>query len=282
MGEMIVEKRNKLRCSEIVIALACVTLVLMTLGAAGGSGRARARQAVCLSHLKQLTHAWLSYAQDNDGKIVNGHSGFTQYSGDKQEKPWVGKCWENPYNYDTCLPQDLQRAALEWGALWPYVQETRLYRCPDGEPGHLLTYSVVNSMNGLARDGTWLGAWGRDAKGVRIGDTVLWIKNMAEIVSPGPAQRMVFIDHGWAWPGGFSVHYSKEAWWTTPPVRHWDGTSVTFADGHSEHWWWHGEETLSGRGRSRSQLNFAYTLPTPEDRDDLHRLQIAVWGRLGY
>jgi hypothetical protein len=268
--------------SDAIVLLFSI-LLLSNLAAVGTPGRKRAKQAVCLTHLKQLTHSWLSYAQDNDGKIVGGNSGFVQYPGDRQEKPWVGKCWENPYNLDTCLPQELQRAALEWGSLWPYVHEARLYRCPDGEPGHLLTYSIVDAMNGMARMGTSTGSpLSLNAKGVRIGDTVLWIKNLAEIISPGPAQRMVFIDHGWAWPGGFSVHYSKEAWWTPPPVRHWDGTSVTFADGHSEHWRWQGEETLSGRGRSRSQLNFAYTLPTPEDRDDLHRFQIAVWGRLGY
>ncbi len=266
---------------DAVVLLICV-LLLFNLAAVGGPGRERAKRTVCLANLRQLMSAWMAYADENDGKIVNGAAGMTWGTGDRREIPWVGRCWGNPYNRDAPLPQEAQIEGIREGALWPYVRETRLYRCPDGHPGQMLTYAIVDSMNGFPRAGTSQGA-GPDAKGIKVGDTMLWIKKLAEIVAPGPAERMVFIDRGWSWPNSFAVHYSTEAWWDMPPVRHWDGTSVTFADGHCEHWRWQGEETiLTGRGRGLGQLDVGYALPTPEDKNDLHRLQIAVWGRLGY
>lgn len=267
---------------DAVVLLIGIVL-LLNLAVLGTSGRERAKRAVCHANLRQLISAWLAYAHENDGKIVNGEAGEFRAWTDKREEPWVGRCWGDPFNRDAPLPQERQSEGIRQGALWPYVGETRLYRCPEGHPRQMLTYAIVDSMNGLARHGTFQGGFGPDAQGVKIGDTVLWVKKLGGIVAPGPAERMVFIDQGWAWPDSFATHYNKQAWWDAPPVRHWDGTSVAFADGHAGHWRWHGEETiLAGRGRGLDQLPGPYQLPTPEDREDVRRLQIAVWGRLGY
>jgi hypothetical protein len=258
-------------------------LLLGNLAAIGASGRERAKRAVCHANLRQLTLAWIAYADENDGKIVNGDAGMFWMGSGEREMPWIARCWGDPYNRDAPLPKETQNEGIRSGALWPYVGETRLYRCPEGHPRQMLSYNIVDSMNGRARAGTSEGGFGLSARGVKVGDTVLWIKKLAEIVSPGPAERMVFIDQGWAWPSSFAVYYTKLAWWDMPPVRHWDGTSVSFADGHCGHWKWLGQETiLTGRGRGLDQLPGPYLLPSPEDKEDVRRLQIAVWGRLGY
>lgn len=265
------------------VILSLSVLLLMNLAAVGGLGRHRARQAVCLANLRQMTSAWLAYAGDNDGRLIFGEAGIrVGYGNGVWEKPWIGKCWDQ-WTFDVSPPEAMQIAGIREGALWPYVRETRLYGCPDGFPGHMQTCSIVGSMNGMPKDGTFTSNKGFDRQSVRVGDTVLWVRKLSEIISPGPDRRMVFIDQGWAQPSGFFAHYNYEQWWTVPPVRHWDGTSVTFADGHAEHWRWQGKETiLNGRGRGPSQFSANYTLATPEDKEDLHRLQIAVWGRLGY
>lgn len=268
---------------DIVVLVLSVGLLLCNLAAVGTSGRERAKRAVCHANLKQLASAWIAYASENDGRIVNGQAGMTRTGSGEREEPWIGRCWGDPIDRDAPWPQTAQNEGIRSGALWPYVGQTRLYRCPQGYPRQMLSYGIVDSMNGLPRMGTFQGGFGLNAKGVKVGDTVLWVKKLAEIVSPGPAERMVFIDQGWAWPSGFSIHYNKQAWWNMPPVRHWDGTGVAFADGHSGHWRWHGEETImNGRGRGLDDLPTSYELPSPEDKEDLRRLQIAVWGRLGY
>jgi prepilin-type processing-associated H-X9-DG protein len=66
------------------------------------------------------------------------------------------------------------------------------------------------------------------------------IKKRTEITNPAPAYRLVFLDEGYMTPDAFAVHYNQEQWWDDPPVRHGDGTSISFADGHSEHKKWKG------------------------------------------
>ncbi len=77
-----------------------VALFACNLATVGAAGRARAKEAVCLSNLRQLTRAWLLYADENDGKIINGEVDYnnaapgtctTPSSGrHAKEKWWVG------------------------------------------------------------------------------------------------------------------------------------------------------------------------------------------------
>lgn len=52
---------------EVVVVLGCVFFVLANLGAVRGTGRRRAREAVCLSNLYKWGVIWKSYADDHDG-----------------------------------------------------------------------------------------------------------------------------------------------------------------------------------------------------------------------
>ena len=160
----------------------------------------------------------------------------------------------------------------------PYCRDVKLYHCPSGRPGELRNYSIVDSMNGYARQGTYSGN-----VGLKAGQTVLWLKNMSEIRTPGPAQRAVFIDEGWITPDSYAVHYQQANWWDDPPVRHSDGATLSFADAYSEHLRWKGQDTIEyGRIRDGSYMGSMYSPVTAEGKADLQRLQIAVWGRLGY
>ncbi|UCD49917.1 MAG: hypothetical protein JSW27_20600 [Phycisphaerales bacterium] len=266
--------RKQIHRSDIAFFLAVVLFLLANLAAVGTAGRERAKRAVCLSHLKTLTQAWRQFADDHDGQLVNGAAGI-----DRPNDPaWVGRCWHSNFAGGLQLPEDVQREEIRRGALWPYLEELNLYRCPSGYKGEMLNYTIVDAMYGLSRSGTSSGGGG-----ARIGDTVLWIQNLNEIITPGADERMVFIDEGWVAPDSFSTHYRYEAWWDAPPVRHNDGTTVSFADGHAEYWQWKGPDTIEhGRRNDRALLSFNSRPQTPEGREDLHRLQRAVWGRLGY
>jgi len=272
--------RRQITRSDVAVLLAVVMFFLANLGAVGTAGRERAKRAVCLSNLKALTQAWRQFADDHNGQFVNGAGGINRMSGGEVNAAWVGKCWGDSYSAGEQLPETMQKQAIRAGALWPYTEELKLYRCPGGYPGEMLNYSIVDAMNGLSmgRSGTTTGG-----KSVRVDDTVLWVQNFSEIITPGPAERMVFIDEGWITPDSYGVHYQQETWWDDPPIRHNDGTTVAFADGHAEYWQWKGEDTVEhGRLADRVHMSNNRAPQTPEGREDLHRLQRAVWGRLGY
>ena len=263
---------------DIFIVLVCIFFLLLNIAAVGSNGRERAKRAVCLTNLNKLTAAWILYADDNDGKFVNGAAGPNTYQYHSNEHPWVGIDWAPSYAAGGQLPQDQQEEAVRTGALWPYCRDVKLYHCPSGLPGELRNYSIVDSMNGYPRSGTYAGY-----VGTKIGQTVLWLKNKSEIRTPGPAQRAVFIDEGYITPDSYAVHYQTASWWDDPPVRHSDGVTLSFADAHSEHWRWKSQDTVSyGWSLDRNHSGSQYTPHTIESLEDLQKLQTAVWGRLGY
>ena len=83
----------------------------------------------------------------------------------------------------------MQKTNIEAGALWPYVKELGLYSCPTGTRGELVTYAVMDAANGLNRSGQGTATAGegtQTAVGKRVGRTVLWLKKVSDISSPGP------------------------------------------------------------------------------------------------
>ena len=59
---------------DVVVTLACLTFLLVVLGAVGATGRRRAKELLCLSNLRQWGGVWLAYAEDNDGYFMIGWS----------------------------------------------------------------------------------------------------------------------------------------------------------------------------------------------------------------
>ncbi len=269
---------------ELLVVIAIIAVLMAILMPALKRAKEQGQRAVCLAHMKQLTMAWILYADDNDDKIVNGATGWDRGPNDARhpdEKPWVGVCWHPNYQNGEQLPEEEQILAIRSGALWPYCRDLDLYRCPTGYRGEMLTYAIVHSMNGNPPDGTY-----DVSGGIRVprqeGNTWLWIKKRSQIYSPAPARRMVFVDEGWVTSFSYAVRYTQETWWDDPAVRHGDGSNFAFADGHSEYWKWKGIGTIQqGRERDRSHPG-NFQPQTAADHEDLYRMQRAVYGRLGY
>jgi prepilin-type N-terminal cleavage/methylation domain-containing protein/prepilin-type processing-associated H-X9-DG protein len=282
-------KKDGFTLIELLVVIAIIAILLAILMPALNRVKEQGKRMVCESNLKNLMTCWIMYADDNDGKIVDGAGGYNySYSG-LTETAWVGKCWSDNYgsqtgNYITLSDSEKRRAIAD-GALWDYTKDVKVYRCPTGRRGEYVTYSVVDAMNGLYRTGTWTGTDNHiAAKGVRVGRTVLWIKRRGEIASPPPSERMVFIDEGAMTPDSFAVHYNQKGpWWDDPPVRHGDGTTVSWADGHVTHLKWKAAETIKRARDTKDYYGGGGWMPqTPEGIQELEDFQKAVWGRLGY
>jgi Tfp pilus assembly protein PilE len=57
---------------DVIIAVACIALVLAQASIINAGGRERAKREACLANLRMLTAAWNMYADDNANKIVCG------------------------------------------------------------------------------------------------------------------------------------------------------------------------------------------------------------------
>jgi len=249
---------------ELLVVIAIIALLMAILMPALNRAREHGKRAACFGNVRQLILAWCMYADENEDKIVNGAAGFSyrnmSWGDHSRELAWVDA---------VSADWDVAIKGIRDGALWSYVKNTDVYRCPTGRRGEALTYAIMFSMNAVCHD---------EVKGVKGAH----IKNRNEIHSPAPQLRLVFIDEGYMTPDAYAVHYTREEWFDDPPVRHGDGTNVTYADGHAEYWKWKATETIK-EGRKRADSTSArWTPKTPEGKEDLHRMQRGCWGRLGY
>jgi len=277
---------------ELLVVIAVIALLLALLVPALHAAREQARRAVCLSNLRQLTLAWLLYANANDGWLVNGMSSSGGGS-DTSRAGWLGRAFLET-NREAVLEHPHK------GKLWPYINDVDFYRCPNGDPRHLATYAIVSAARGFLVEGTVVRGTGRGIDGIlseRVNGTVLYLMRLDQITRPGPGQRAVFIDQGWLVVGDYRVLYLVPSWSGTSPApfHHAGGITLSFADGHSEDWKWKGWETLEMPRKMMpthdlcspvlvdSAGNGAHYHPETEDGlHDLQRLQRVTWGRLGY
>jgi len=302
--------KESIYAEELLVVIAVIAILIAILIPVLRSARELGHRTVCLSNLKQLTLAWLAYAEGQDGKLIDGHAfgTHTRRRGSLTviiEKGWAG---------DAFLPNNSRHRAVlmahpDKGPLWPYLRDIDIYRCPRGRSGHVLTYTIVVSANGRNNvEGTYVpGYKGRPISrgadfyviGKRIGRTVLRLTKLTDIESPGAGQRAVFVDNG-ELASDFYVHYLYPMWkYNPPPIHHRNGVTLSMADGHAEYWKWKGRETLNIPRKLlsfRVNPNLFYEMvdgpavpgwkghePQTEDgMHDLQRLQRATWGRLGY
>lgn len=249
---------------ELLVVIAIIAILMAILMPALSRVKEQGKRAVCLNNLKQLSLAWIMYADENDDVLVNGAIGYSD-----SQQPWGDHRHEIAWVDRLATGEDAQKQSIKDGALWPYVKDVKLYKCPTGRRGEWLTYAIMFSMNAVNHPPT---------QGVRGAH----IKKRNEITNPAPPFRLVFIDEGFMTPDAYAVHYDQEQWWDDPPVRHGDGATVSFADGHADHWKWKGTDTIQRARDEENQHTSNWTPQSTAGFQDLYKMQKGCWGKLGY
>jgi len=241
-------RTNAFTLIELLVVIAIIAVLMAILMPALHRAREQGQRATCLSNVKQLTLAWILYAQDNEDRIVNASTFFSRTG----EPAWIGARWQV-----TGTPAELRKDLMD-GALYKYCENVEIYRCPTGIRGEVLTYAIVDALNGATSI---------------PGTKDLMIKRLSQVQRQ--SERFVFIDEGKISPDSWTVFYDQESWWDLPTVRHGDGTNFSFVDGHSEYWKWRDERTVK---LAKGQI----TDSAQAGNRDLHAVQKAAWGKLGY
>ena len=70
---------------------------------------------------------------------------------------------------------------------------------------------------------------------------------------PGFSKKITFVDENEhsvddGCFGIFPLSSGQKTWWNLPASRHNKGCNFSFADGHAEHWAWHGTAVLTYTG----------------------------------
>jgi prepilin-type N-terminal cleavage/methylation domain-containing protein/prepilin-type processing-associated H-X9-DG protein len=251
---------------ELLVVIAIIAVLMAILMPAMNRAREQGKRSTCLSNLKQLTLAWIMYADENDDNLINGDTG--EYSIHQNETPWVLADWRSG------MTSEQKKNAIYDGAMWPYTKTLHIYKCPTvgkivrdgGQEDIFRTYSVSDSMN----------CKGWTERSDMPGSVM--IKKRMNI--PNPAYRIVFLDDGGTITsalGGWTVYVQQETWWDPPPIRHGDGSTFSFADGHSEYHKWTDPRTIAF-GKQVPPTAFS---PTQAGNEDLRWAAVAMWGKAG-
>ncbi len=237
---------------ELLVVIAVIAILMALLLPALNRAREQGKRAVCLNNTKTLVLGWMMYCDDYGGKMPPAQA--------RPDDGWV----RNPSGSTPVdAPRETQLDAIRDGLLFKYVESVKVYRCPVAKSFEMRTYSCSHAMNGASFDGGPV------------------LKNMYKIEHP--ALRLVFLDDfGEDWDAAWAVPWSRPAWWNPIPARHGAGTTVAFADGHSEWWAWKDSRTIElmqawDWGAIGDNLNIVQN-----GNPDLFRVQKAVWGELGY
>jgi len=247
---------------ELLVVIAIIAVLMAILMPSLRIAREQARSISCRSNVRTLTLAWLMYKDENDNKLVNGHT-----PGPGSEPAWV------------VVPPDATNASIEekkkyikQGLLWPYVKNIGVYRCPSDRRNKsqwhkyaYRTYSIAGGMNGVAASGAW---------------EILPCLKYSDIKNP--ATKYVFLAE--CDPRGYNngswVMHPKSRGWVDPfGVWHRRNTSTLgWADGHVDMQRWLGEGLIQWCEKALwTPQNFSF-YRTPDSDDEWKDFDFALKG----
>ncbi len=224
----------------------------------------------CMASLKQLALAWGLYSDDHQERLVFGCTSTAAEGNAWPGRPF--KCW---VYYVTSTDTKARLQGIRDGGLYRYVGDVKLYKCPTGVRGEVVTYALPDAING--HDLSTAGEVAATSLSPQRVTKRAQIKRAAD--------RALFLDEGRLSSSSWTVWYSQARWWDQPTSRHGNGTNAVFADNHAGYWKWSDYRTVQVTRADFDQWQASGRQgadSTQPGNKDLEMVQMACWGRLGY
>jgi prepilin-type N-terminal cleavage/methylation domain-containing protein/prepilin-type processing-associated H-X9-DG protein len=221
---------------ELLVVIAIIAILAALLLPALSKAKVRAQATYCMNNEKQMTLAWVMYADDNNQKLVPN-------VGDGQGALYYDPSCDWCYGDVSALPGETNTLALTESLLWPYAKALGIYKCP-GDPGNPAGTPRVRS---ISMNGYMNGMGGGTVAGFKN-----FLKSTELSANGGASQWFVFLDEK---PLSINDEYFEvkmaQASLTSivmndwPSQVHGGACGFGFADGHSEVHKWKGPSLSS-------------------------------------
>jgi prepilin-type N-terminal cleavage/methylation domain-containing protein/prepilin-type processing-associated H-X9-DG protein len=224
---------------ELLVVIAIIAILAAMLLPALAKAKQKAQGIQCLNNLKQLTLAWISYAQDNNG--------FLALNGSEQDQP------SSPTD-TTLYPQwcpGLQETSeavnpawIKLGTIYPYVKTVAVYRCPADNSLYPLTGGPLSQPRTRSMSmNAWLGPYQIWAPGFRV------FMKEGDLATVGPVNIWLLMDENpYSINDGYMVVLPNQNTWIDYPASYHNGAcGISFCDGHAQIKKWHDSTVLNMR-----------------------------------
>jgi prepilin-type N-terminal cleavage/methylation domain-containing protein/prepilin-type processing-associated H-X9-DG protein len=251
---------------EVLVVVAIIALLIAVLLPSLSRAKEVSKRTICLHNTKMLGECWELYHTENKGRLMGACAAYEQET-DTTFLNRNAPCWTR-YIGTTPAQQSTtkQTWALTNGAMHKYARHLDIYHCPAIQKDEIRTYS---------------GNWGV-ARLLDVNGNQNWYGRPSYRIDQlkPPGARMVFIDD---FPEDWDAVWTITPWnfqfWNPIAARHDKGTTMGFADGHSELWRWTDPDTIKFVAMSWAEAE-NYSPPIMPNNRDIKRLQLASWGKL--
>jgi prepilin-type N-terminal cleavage/methylation domain-containing protein len=225
---------------ELLVVITVIGILASLLLPVLSKSKQQSQGIKCLSNLRQLNTAWMTYAGDYGDDLVTNYCGQTfNFSTGQTTNSWASG-WENWFNPDDTDNTNILDLMSPLGLLWPYSQSLGIYKCPSDPATVNINGTVYPLVRSVSMNLRMNGSDWPDAPIAEFNNP----HRLAAIINPGPANAFVFIDEraDSINDAFFVVEMdltNANATMGNIPANYHNGCSaISFADGHAEmHKW---------------------------------------------
>jgi prepilin-type N-terminal cleavage/methylation domain-containing protein/prepilin-type processing-associated H-X9-DG protein len=209
---------------ELLVVIAIIAILAGLLLPALSKAKSKAQGIACLSNIKQLSLAWMLYADDNLDRLVNNHG--IDETRERREN------WANNVQDWSSSEENTNRVYLDTSLLGPFLNGgIEVFHCPSDRSRSLAGPRIRSvSLNSLVGDpGVLTNRFNPDYRQFFKATDV-----------NTPANIFVFLDeHPDTLNDGFYMNRLNEPQWGNLPGSYHNGAaSLSFADGHAQSHRW--------------------------------------------